>query len=94
MGTTAMCTQAHFEHKPALWSRAAAWPLILLVKLYQVTLSPFLGRQCRFYPTCSWYSLEALRTHGVAGAWLTMKRLARCHPFCAGGYDPVPPRCE
>ncbi|GDX97921.1 hypothetical protein LBMAG48_03250 [Phycisphaerae bacterium] len=71
--------------------RVLAWPLIALVKLYQFTLSPIMGRQCRFYPTCSWYALEALRTHGpLRGTWLTIKRLARCHPFHQGGYDPVP----
>lgn len=71
-------------------SRVVAWPLIVLVKIYQFTLSPVLGRQCRFYPTCSWYALDALRTYGgFRGGWMMMKRLARCHPFSKGGYDPV-----
>jgi len=70
--------------------RVAAWPLIVLVKIYQFTLSPILGRQCRVYPTCSWYALDALRRHGgFRGGWMTFKRLARCHPFSKGGYDPV-----
>ncbi len=72
------------------------WParvLILGVRLYQWTLSPLTGGQCRFSPTCSRYAEEALREHGAGrGAWLTARRLARCHPFCKGGYDPVPPR--
>lgn len=80
---------------PGVLSRALALPLIALVKLYQLTLSPIVGRQCRFQPTCSWYSLEALRTHGgPRGLWLTLRRLARCHPFTKldTPYDPVPPR--
>nr|WP_251358548.1 membrane protein insertion efficiency factor YidD [Kangiella sp. TOML190] len=67
------------------------WLLIKLVRLYQLTLSPFIGNQCRFAPTCSNYSIEALEKHGaVKGSWLTLKRLGRCHPGCEGGCDPVP----
>jgi uncharacterized protein len=63
------------------------------IRLYQVTLSPYLGRQCRFYPTCSHYAREALEQHGfVRGAWLAIRRLGRCHPFHPGGVDLVPPR--
>lgn len=70
----------------------AATSLVLLVRLYQVTLGPFMSGQCRFHPTCSNYAIEALRTHGAArGTWLTVRRLSRCHPFHSGGYDPVPP---
>ncbi len=51
-----------------------------------------MGNQCRFYPTCSNYSIEALQEHGaMKGSWLTVKRIARCHPGCEGGHDPVPP---
>ena len=65
--------------------------LIGLVKTYKLTLSPWIGQQCRFYPTCSSYSVTALRTHGgVRGFWLTIKRLGRCHPFAEGGVDEVP----
>lgn len=68
-----------------------SWPFMALIKLYQFTLSPVLGRQCRFHPTCSWYGLEAYRRFGpIRGSWLTLRRLARCHPFHPGGYDPVP----
>ena len=65
--------------------------LIGLVKGYRLLLSPWLGSACRFEPTCSAYSLQALQTHGAAaGSYLTLARLARCHPWCAGGLDPVP----
>jgi putative membrane protein insertion efficiency factor len=66
--------------------------LIGLVKGYRLLLSPWLGSACRFEPTCSGYSLEALQQHGAAlGSYLTLRRLARCHPWCEGGHDPVPP---
>jgi len=65
--------------------------LIALVKAYRLLLSPFLGRHCRFEPTCSCYSIEALERYGaLRGSWLTVRRLLRCHPFSPGGYDPVP----
>ncbi len=65
--------------------------LIALVRGYRLLLSPWLGSACRFEPTCSVYSLGALQRHGAAaGSWLTVRRLARCHPWCDGGHDPVP----
>lgn len=65
--------------------------LLALIRLYQITLSPWLGRQCRFVPTCSNYALEAIQRHGaVRGSWLTLCRLGRCRPGCPGGHDPVP----
>ena len=68
-----------------------ARPLVMLVRLYQVSLGPFLGGHCRFSPTCSQYAIEALRAHGaVRGSWLIVRRVGRCHPFGGGGYDPVP----
>jgi len=64
---------------------------ILLIKLYQVTLSPFLGRQCRYLPTCSNYGIEAISKYGAfKGGWLTIKRLLSCNPWGGSGYDPVP----
>ncbi|HEY7895409.1 MAG TPA: membrane protein insertion efficiency factor YidD [Gemmatimonadaceae bacterium] len=67
------------------------WVLIFLVRGYQVALSPLLPSTCRFMPSCSAYAVEALERHGALhGSWLTIRRLARCHPFCVGGYDPVP----
>ncbi len=66
--------------------------LVLLLRAYQVLISPMLGPNCRFYPSCSNYALEAVRTHGAArGGWLAARRLGRCHPWNPGGFDPVPP---
>lgn len=65
--------------------------LIGVVKGYRLILSPWLGSACRFQPTCSAYSLQALEQHGAAvGSYLTLRRLVRCHPWCDGGHDPVP----
>ena len=67
------------------------WVLIFLVRGYQVAVSPLVPSTCRFMPGCSAYAVEALERHGaLRGSWLTIRRLARCHPFCVGGYDPVP----
>ena len=65
---------------------------LAVIRLYQLTLSPFIGRQCRFHPTCSHYAAEAIANFGVVrGSWLALRRLFRCHPFHPGGFDPVPP---
>lgn len=65
--------------------------LIALVKAYRLLLSPWLGSSCRFTPTCSAYSLQALERHGAAaGTYLTVARIVRCHPWCEGGVDDVP----
>ena len=65
--------------------------LIGLVRLYRYLLSPWWGAQCRFTPTCSEFAIEALRRHGaLKGAWLAARRVSRCHPWHAGGFDPVP----
>lgn len=73
-------------------NRALTLPLIALVRLYQITLSPFLGRQCRYHPTCSAYAITALHDHGpFRGSLMALRRIGRCHPFTKGGYDPVPP---
>ncbi len=65
--------------------------LLALVRGYQLLLSPVLGNNCRYYPSCSAYTLEAIEKHGPwRGLWLGIKRVSRCHPFHEGGYDPVP----
>jgi putative membrane protein insertion efficiency factor len=65
-----------------------------LIRAYQLVISPLLGPSCRFYPSCSHYAIEAIEAHGsLHGAWLTIKRISRCHPWHEGGFDPVPGRC-
>jgi len=67
--------------------------LIGLLKGYRLVISPLYGQVCRYHPSCSAYALDAVRTHGsLRGTWLAARRLGRCHPWAAGGYDPVPPR--
>ena len=65
--------------------------LILWIRFYQIFISPLKPPTCRFYPTCSAYAIEAIQKKGpVKGTWLAIKRIAKCHPFHPGGYDPVP----
>ena len=65
--------------------------LLALIRGYQLALGPWWGGQCRFTPSCSNYAAEAIERHGsLSGTWLAMRRLARCHPWGAGGFDPVP----
>lgn len=67
------------------------WLVLRLIRLYQLVLSPIIGQQCRFHPTCSQYTMEAVELHGVLkGLWLGVRRISRCHPFHEGGFDPVP----
>jgi putative membrane protein insertion efficiency factor len=65
--------------------------LIAPIRFYRYFLSPWIGRSCRFTPTCSLYAMEAIEKHGaLKGLWLASYRIGRCHPWCQGGYDPVP----
>ncbi len=69
------------------------WAMVALIRLYQLTLSGWLGGQCRFYPSCSHYAREAIQVHGAwRGSALAMWRILRCGPFTEGGFDPVPAR--
>ena len=69
------------------------FPFLMLVRFYQVAISPFTPASCRFEPTCSSYMLEALKTHGLFnGLFLGIKRILSCHPWGRSGYDPVPPK--
>ncbi len=72
-------------------SRGVGLVLRLLIRIYQYALSPVLGANCRFQPTCSQYAYDAVCSHGpVRGSWLAVRRIARCHPWGGAGYDPVP----
>jgi len=65
--------------------------LLALIRAYRLVLSPWWGNHCRFTPTCSQYAAEAVERHGARdGTWLAMRRIGRCHPWCHGGFDPVP----
>jgi putative membrane protein insertion efficiency factor len=67
--------------------------VIAFLRAYRALISPLYGQVCRYHPSCSAYALEAVTEHGsVRGGWLALRRLARCHPWAAGGYDPVPRR--
>ena len=71
--------------------RILALPFILVIKIYQLIISPWLGPKCRFTPTCSHYASGALKKYGVfKGTWLAIRRISRCHPWGGSGYDPVP----
>jgi hypothetical protein len=73
-------------------SSIVAWPLLFIIRVYQVLLSPLLGQNCRFYPTCSCYAHQALKQHGaLKGSWLSVKRIVKCNPMHPGGIDEVPP---
>ena len=75
----------------SLYKRSVRWALTA----YKVTLSPFIGRQCRYVPSCSEYAAQALETHGPAkGTLLAFRRVCRCNPWGGSGYDPVPPRAD
>jgi hypothetical protein len=76
-------------------TRALSTVLVLAIRAYQIALSPVLGPACRFTPSCSEFAIGAIAEHGpVRGAWLAVRRVARCHPFHRGGFDPVPARAR
>ena len=76
-------------------NKIVAYPLILLVRVYQLIVSPMLGSNCRFMPTCSVYALESLKVYGlIKGTYLTIKRIGKCHPWGSNGYDPIPTKME
>lgn len=78
------------ENRQTLRSIIIAVPL-LLIRIYQLVISPMMGKNCRFHPSCSNYAVQSLKSHGLLiGSWLSIKRILRCHPFSQGGYDPVP----
>lgn len=78
------------KNQAARWYHPAGWALAL-IRLYRRWISPALGSNCRYYPTCSAYAMQAIERHGlVRGGWLGMRRIGRCHPFRDGGHDPVP----
>ena len=80
-----------FKTLQTTFKRILSLPLIALVRFYQLCISPLTPAACRFTPTCSQYAIEALRKYGpIKGGWLTLKRIARCHPWGGSGYDPVP----
>jgi putative membrane protein insertion efficiency factor len=73
--------------------RVLSVPLLALIWVYRKVVSPALPPACRYYPSCSQYAEEAVRIHGpLVGPWLALRRVLRCHPYAAGGPDPVPPR--
>ena len=71
--------------------KAASWLLIMLVRFYQIAISPYLRPSCRYTPTCSQYFIEAVRKHGpLSGGYMGIRRILRCHPWGGHGFDPVP----
>ena len=76
-------------------NKVITFPLVLLIRGYQLIVSPMLGSNCRFMPTCSEYAMESLKTYGlIKGAFLTVKRIGKCHPWGGHGYDPIPTKME
>lgn len=74
-----------------VFKKILIFPFLVLIRVYQVAISPFTPATCRFQPTCSHYSIEALQKHGlIVGGWLAIKRITSCHPWGKGGFDPVP----
>ena len=84
---------SYFAQSKRLAYNSAIKTLYLAVRVYQCCISPFMVNSCRYYPSCSSYCTDSIRNFGIVkGCFLTLKRLAKCHPFSRGGYDPVPER--
>jgi len=80
-----------FKEAYKFFIKLLAVPFILLIKIYQLLISPLFPSSCRYTPTCSQYTMEALKKYGLLkGGWLGIKRISRCHPWGGSGYDPVP----
>ena len=76
-------------------NKIIALPLILIIKTYQIFISPMIGQNCRYLPTCSEYTVECLKQFGIIkGAFISIKRISNCHPWGSHGYDPVPNKLE
>ena len=76
-------------------NKIITFPLILIIRGYQLIISPILGSNCRFMPTCSEYAMESLKAYGlIKGVFLTIKRIGKCHPWGSNGYDPIPNKIE
>lgn len=85
-----MCSKTTYTNK-SLIKRILIFPFVLLIRFYQLVISPVLPASCRYSPTCSHYTLEALKKHGLfKGGYLAVKRILSCHPWGGSGYDPVP----
>ena len=81
------------SNPPGMIRKLLSSPFILLIRFYQVAISPLFPASCRYTPTCSHYALEAIKVHGpLRGGWLALKRIGSCHPWGGYGYDPVPPK--
>ena len=76
-------------------NKIVIFPFILIIRAYQLVISPMLGSNCRFIPTCSEYAMESLREYGlIKGIFLSIKRIGKCHPWGSHGYDPIPTKME
>ncbi|MFM7222678.1 MAG: membrane protein insertion efficiency factor YidD [Bacteroidota bacterium] len=78
------------DHPKNLFRRLLISPFILLIQLYRMVISPWIGPKCRYTPTCSQYAMDALHKYGIVkGLWKALKRISRCHPWGGSGYDPA-----
>lgn len=86
-----MCSNSSDKNKKLTLKRILIFPFVVLIRFYQIVISPLTPASCRYSPTCSHYSLEALKKHGFfKGGWLAVKRILSCNPWGGSGYDPVP----